>query len=289
VTALPSTFDTTLRPILDDLEEGLAILSPQPGWRIVYANPAFAVMLQRDANLIGTYLAAVSGSAASALTDQLDQFLGADAVQQATELELPTNDDPARSIELHMHRLQLDGAPLIGVIVRGIGPEQAARSDSDRERIDPLTGLPDRSVLMARMAGLLGGERAADCQFAVLFIDLDNFKQVNDAHGHLVGDRVLGEVARRLADCVRTGDLVVRFGGDEFVALIERISTWEEIQPVVDRIHTALAEPISLPDGDATLSVSVGVAEASADHLTPEDLLRDADRAMYALKRSGRG
>jgi diguanylate cyclase (GGDEF)-like protein len=153
-------------------------------------------------------------------------------------------------------------------------------------RRDPLTGLFDRSILLARIDDLLQGDRAADRQFAVLFIDLDNFKQVNDAHGHLVGDRVLREVAQRLAGCVRESDQIVRFGGDEFVALIEHVSARDEIQPVVDRIHAALSTPIELPEGEATLSVSVGIAQATADHQTPEDVLGDADRAMYALKRT---
>ena len=154
-------------------------------------------------------------------------------------------------------------------------------------RCDPLTGLADRAVLLERISTLLGGERAADRRFAVLFIDLDNFKQLNDAHGHLVGDRALEEVARRLADCVRAGDTIARFGGDEFVALIERISGWQDIEPVVDRIHAALAEPIALPDGEVTLSASIGVAEANRSHVSAADLLHEADRAMYASKRSG--
>jgi diguanylate cyclase (GGDEF)-like protein len=96
---------------------------------------------------------------------------------------------------------------------------------------------------------------------------------------------VLGEVARRLAGCVRTGDLIVRFGGDEFVALVEDVSGPAEIRPVIDRLDAALARPIPLPEGEVTLSVSVGVAQASAAHGTPEDVLQDADRAMYASKR----
>jgi diguanylate cyclase (GGDEF)-like protein len=78
----------------------------------------------------------------------------------------------------------------------------------------------------------------------------------------------------------------VRFGGDEFVALIERVSSFDEIQPVIERIHTALTKPVALPDGNVTLTASIGVAQASAEHQTPEDLLRAADRAMYLSKRS---
>jgi diguanylate cyclase (GGDEF)-like protein len=149
-----------------------------------------------------------------------------------------------------------------------------------------LTGLADREYLLRRMSALLRGERAADRQFAVLFVDLDNFKQVNDAHGHLMGDRVLREVARRLVGCVRDGDSVVRFGGDEFVVLVEGVAGPTEIEPIVGRIHAALQQPIALPEGEFTLSLSIGAAIASPDHLSPEDLLQAADRAMYAAKRA---
>ena len=113
------------------------------------------------------------------------------------------------------------------------------------KRRDPLTGLHDRAFLLARLQALLQGERLADHHFAVLFVDLDNFKQINDAYGHLVGDGVLVEIARRLNQCVREGDYVTRYGGDEFVVLIERIADRRDIQPVVDRIHAALEEPIA--------------------------------------------
>jgi diguanylate cyclase (GGDEF)-like protein len=151
-------------------------------------------------------------------------------------------------------------------------------------RYDPLTGLPDREFLLSRLSALLSGGRAALQHFAILFVDLDNFKQVNDAHGHLVGDHVLREAARRMSHCVREGDYVVRFGGDEFVVLIEQIGDWRDIQPVVDRIHATLEEPIALPTGEFRLSVSIGAAEASPEFRTPEEMLAAADRAMYASK-----
>ena len=135
------------------------------------------------------------------------------------------------------------------------------------------------------MTALMDGGHSGDRQFAVLFVDLDNFKQVNDTHGHLVGDRVLSVAARRLSDSVRDGDHVVRYGGDEFVLLMERVASQSDIEPLVGRIHAVLAEVISLPEGDFTLSVSVGAALASPEHQTPEDLLAAADRAMYAAKR----
>jgi diguanylate cyclase (GGDEF)-like protein len=120
----------------------------------------------------------------------------------------------------------------------------------------------------------------------VLFVDVDGFKQVNDLYGHLVGDRVLCEVANRLAGCVRAGDHVARFGGDEFVVLLQRVRGRDEIEPVVRRIDAAFQEPIPLPHGEVTLTVSVGAAEALAEGESAEQLINAADRAMYAAKRA---
>lgn len=255
-------------------------MAPQP-WRLVYVNPTLATWL--GAAPIEHSSRPIDGVFRSAgqlkLSEQLDRVLDGSELRVSLLQELAPPAGATMPVEIRLRRIVLAGTPLVGMVVRG---SESAASVIGR---DPLTGLADRSILLARMAALLRGDRAADLQFAVLFVDLDNFKQVNDAHGHLIGDRVLGEVARRLAGCVRTGDLIVRFGGDEFVALVENVAGMSEIQPVIDRIDAALARPIALADGEVTLSVSVGVAEASAEHRTPEDLLRDADRAMYASKR----
>jgi diguanylate cyclase (GGDEF)-like protein/PAS domain S-box-containing protein len=287
MTDLPAPFDSAWMPMIADLSDGLAVVNSGPEWRIVYANPALGSMLGRAAeDLLGASISEVIPTAdPPKLIEQLEDALRGDASRTTVSHELFSSNGATQPVELRLHRLVIDGKPFIGMILRGSRVAPRQKNASENSRRDPLTRLPERTALMSRLDALLRGDRAADRQFAVLFIDLDNFKQVNDAYGHLVGDRVLGEVARRLAGCVRAGDLVVRFGGDEFVALVERVSGFEEIQPVVERIHTAFAEPFSLPAGEAKLSVSVGVAEASVEHHTPDDLLRDADRAMYALKR----
>jgi diguanylate cyclase (GGDEF)-like protein len=109
---------------------------------------------------------------------------------------------------------------------------------------------------------------------------------VNDAFGHLVGDSVLQEVARRLTSCVRARDHVVRYGGDEFVVLAEQLATADDIDGIIDRIHRMLANPIDLPEGTIVLTLSIGVAQASAEYRSPNEVLAAADRAMYASKRS---
>jgi diguanylate cyclase (GGDEF)-like protein len=159
-------------------------------------------------------------------------------------------------------------------------PEQLA------PRTDPLTGLPDREALMDRLRSVLNRIPATKQRFALLFIDVDGFKQVNDRFGHLIGDHVLQEVARRLAACVRSGDHLARFGGDEFVVLVDGIGSRSGgVRTVVNRICNAFKSAFELPSGEVRLSVSVGVAEPSAACATAEDLLHAADKAMYAAKR----
>jgi diguanylate cyclase (GGDEF)-like protein len=172
--------------------------------------------------------------------------------------------------------------PLFALVLRPLTSQTTYRHAA---RHDPLTALPDRAFLISRLTTLLEGDRLADRDFAVLFIDLDNFKQINDRYGHLIGDRVLHAVAQRLRGCVRECDHVTRYGGDEFVVLLERVSGMAEIEPVLARIRSALSEPFVVPEEQLTITLSIGLA-LSAPHLrSPDDVLREADHAMYAAKR----
>jgi diguanylate cyclase (GGDEF)-like protein len=158
-----------------------------------------------------------------------------------------------------------------------------ANASASGSRTDPLTGLPDRTYLMERLTSLISRAGFTKSTLALLFIDVDDFKQVNDRFGHLIGDQVLREVAQRLSSCVRAGDHVARFGGDEFVVMVGGIRG--NIRPVSDRIRAAFARPFAMPDGELKLSVSIGIAETSPTLATADELLRAADQAMYAAKR----
>ncbi len=153
---------------------------------------------------------------------------------------------------------------------------------------DPLTGLPNRVLLMDRLAQV--GTRAGrqPTRLAVLFLDLDRFKVVNDGLGHWAGDQLLQAVADRLVAVVRPGDTVARFGGDEFVVLCEDFPGVAQVGLLAERIATALAEPVTLSGREVTITASIGVVLADAGSDTPEALIRDADTAMYQAKERGR-
>jgi diguanylate cyclase (GGDEF)-like protein len=154
---------------------------------------------------------------------------------------------------------------------------------------DPLTELPNRSVFMDRLGRVLThSRRHVGYRFAVLFLDLDNFKHINDTHGHLAGDRLLQAVARRIEGCVRQEDTVARLGGDEFAVLLDTILDTSSVMLVVERIQAALHEPFTAENVVAGITASIGIAMSVSGYDYPEDLVRDADAAMYRAKMSGR-
>lgn len=156
---------------------------------------------------------------------------------------------------------------------------------------DTLTGLPNRRQVNRQARGTLAEARRQSLQFAVLFIDLDRFKRINDTQGHDIGDQVLREVAQRLRNCVRDEDTIGRLGGDEFVALIKHCDVHKAAH-VADRILAAVQQPIAVNAGRGAgiaLGVSVGIALYPHDGQSVDVLLRNADMAMYRAKNAGRG
>jgi diguanylate cyclase (GGDEF)-like protein len=184
--------------------------------------------------------------------------------------------------------------------------QQAQTELAERKRIeaqlrhdafhDALTNLPNRALFFDRLEHALSltQRRTArqlhdNYQFAVLFLDLDRFKVINDSLGHVVGDQLLKQVAQRLSSCIRTGDTVARLGGDEFVILLEDIAGIHEAIEVAQRIHQYLRPPIVLDGHEVFVSASIGIALSSTHYSQASQLLRDADTAMYRAKSRGRG
>jgi diguanylate cyclase (GGDEF)-like protein/PAS domain S-box-containing protein len=153
---------------------------------------------------------------------------------------------------------------------------------------DALTGLPNRALLADRLRQAISTARRQQQLLAVVFLDLDGFKEVNDELGHETGDRLLVEVARRLAGAVRGGDTVARLGGDEFVLLLVGLADMAEMEPVLNRVLTEVAQPYRIEGRELLLSASMGVAVYPVDEADPDTLLRHADQAMYQAKQSGR-
>ncbi|UJJ30718.1 diguanylate cyclase domain-containing protein [Halopseudomonas maritima] len=177
-------------------------------------------------------------------------------------------------------------------VVRDITDEK--RSAQELRQLahkDPLTGLPNRLMLEQQLGAAITRARAQNSRLALVFIDLNKFKFINDQHGHAAGDTVLVEVAQRLRSAVRSSDMVARLGGDEFVVLLEGLSRSTEVGAEAERISakllTSLAPAMTLQGRDYRIGASLGVALFPEHAPTMDKLIHAADLAMYAAKRSG--
>jgi len=196
------------------------------------------------------------------------------------------NDRAARPFE------ELDLLLIVGVshhaamTIQRLRFEQALLQSAN---YDMLTGLPNRKLLLERLSHAIARtKRHKDYGFALFFIDVDDFKLVNDSLGHPLGDKMLREIGRRLQSCFRETDTVARFGGDEFAVLYDDISGVNDVLTIAQRLMEHSAEPYTLKDQEFVLSLSVGVTLSSTGYEFAEDVLRDADIAMYKSRRTGR-
>ena len=204
----------------------------------------------------------------------------------------PINPLAIRAVQMgaqdYLIKGQIAGALLIRATGYAIERQRALERAHHLAHHDALTGLPNRHLLHERLQrAVVHGKRYAR-QFAVMALDLDRFKPINDTFGHEAGDATLRELAMRLQSCVRASDTVARVGGDEFVILGEETRTYVDAETIAGKIHLALAEPFNFRDLEWTLGASIGVALFPDDGHDAETLLRHADDAMYQAKDSGR-
>ncbi|MHB1836388.1 MAG: helix-turn-helix domain-containing protein, partial [Solirubrobacteraceae bacterium] len=165
--------------------------------------------------------------------------------------------------------------------------ELQAASDRANEAAlhDPLTQLPNRTLMLERLKHALARRRDSGGTCAVIFVDLDHFKAVNDTYGHGAGDELLVAVGARLSKALRPGDTVARMSGDEFVILCEEIETEARVDAIALRIHAALSRSFRLSGTDVPVTASIGITFAGRGDDSPEQLINMADRAMYRMKR----
>jgi diguanylate cyclase (GGDEF)-like protein/PAS domain S-box-containing protein len=210
---------------------------------------------------------------------------------QTKELRFRHKDGSWRVLEVVGRNLLHDPA-VEGVIInaRDVTERKEAEAQLLHDAFhDKLTGLPNRALFMDRLSqSLKRGTRDGAPSHAVLFLDVDRFKLVNDSLGHPAGDRLLVDLAVRLEEAIRPGDTVARLGGDEFTILLDGVRSLRAAERVAERIHTKLQTPFHLDGRDLFVTASIGIATRTDEHTRAEDLLRDADLAMYRAKALGR-
>ena len=193
-------------------------------------------------------------------------------------------------IEVSVAELREGTKRLYTGVIRDITERKKARAKIEHlAHHDALTGLPNRNLYIERVERAISRAQRSSKPLALLFVDLDKFKPINDDLGHEAGDLVLKAVAGRMTECVRATDTVARFGGDEFVAVLESLDHWESAAVVAKKIIIKLTAPVDVTDGvTATVGASIGISIFPEDGKTMDELARAADEAMYAVKESGR-
>jgi diguanylate cyclase (GGDEF)-like protein len=183
---------------------------------------------------------------------------------------------------------ELEPVLLRRALVRAIERKRAEAQLAHQAMHDQLTGLPNRALFLDRLGLALERSRRSGAPLAVLFLDFDNFKEINDTRGHAAGDRVLSVLGERLGGLLRPMDTIARFGGDEFTFLFEGFTSEREVVLIADRICQAAGRPLEVDGVQLTASVSVGIAMAGDPTVSPDAIIREADAAMYRAKDRGR-
>jgi diguanylate cyclase (GGDEF)-like protein/PAS domain S-box-containing protein len=268
----------------------VGIFASDIGLRLGYVNDRFVALTGLESHaLLGTgWLDAVHRHDLSAVYAAVQTVLGGTPV----ELTVRLVRDDERQRWLHL-RLAPTTTPSRAAGFIGSAEDVTERRSWEEHlvyqaRHDPLTGLLSRCHLVEVLADLLSGRRDGERGFAVLLLDLDGFKQVNDAHGHEAGDRALIEVARRLRRVVRDTDLLARVAGDEFAVLLRQVVSEGDASAAARRHLAVVAEPMRVGLAEITLTAGVSVVMPSPID-TPESLLRAADRVMCEAKAAGHG
>ncbi|MBS0557858.1 MAG: EAL domain-containing protein [Proteobacteria bacterium] len=281
-----------------------ALLADRVGLEKLYASGAAQPIGTRSRSWLGVplicsdrvvgVLAVQSHSEEHNFTPRDQDLLTFVSYHIANALERKRNAESLKQANAELEQRVVERTSELAAANRELRDNIAVRERMERQLKhetlhDALTGLPNRNFLLQRLTQALAGfARDPRRRFAVLFLDLDRFKVINDSVGHLVGDELLNQVGSRIAACLEPRDLVARLGGDEFAILLNDIEDAEDACALAQRVIDALNAPIRLGGKEVFSSTSIGIAMAASRYRKAEELLRDADVAMYRAKSEGR-
>lgn len=269
--------------IFDGVEDASGTLID---FRFIYLNPAAERRLNAEhESLLGKTLSEVRPDAVT--LGLIERYAEVVRTGKPSAEEVFLNDDRVTSTWLHVHAVKL-----------GNGVAITSRDITERKQItdrasylalhDQLTGLANRTLLLTRMKAAIAQAQAMEQKVAIFVIDLDNFKQINDSLGHLIGDRILTIVAKILSGAVRDTDTVARMGGDEFVIVMPSFKDLANVERCAQKIVSAVDRTITIENRKINTTISIGYSIYPDSGVTTEQLLMNADMAMYAVKSGGR-
>lgn len=280
------------RSAFDHAAIGMALVSPEGRW--LQVNRALCALLgYSEAELMATDYLTIThpDDLATALTN----------IRQLLKGKIPSYQTEKRYVHKQGHEVwvswnaslardEYTGSAHLIFQIQDITDRKRAEERLLHDAFhDSLTGLPNRALFMDHLKmAIARTERHQERQFAVLYLDLDRFKVINDSLGHMVGDQLLIAIASRLKHSLRPADTIARLGGDEFTILIEDVADQNEVIYVAERLQYDLSAPFSLSGREVFTTVSIGIAFSSADSAQAEEILRDADTAMYRAKTLGK-
>jgi diguanylate cyclase (GGDEF)-like protein/PAS domain S-box-containing protein len=269
-----------LESLFGVLDEGIVVCS---GMEIVAVNASLCRLIDCDAHALhGTMITTIIRDA-----DAVDRLLSSAEVDLETELQ--ARGGTAIPVEITVRTVPYGGAPRRLMEVRDIRERKATQEHvSFLAHYDALTRLPNREMLTTRVEQALERARENRQRCALIWIDLDHFKQINDTHGHVEGDRILKAVADKLRFELPADVMVSRFGGDEFVVFYDRISDLTEARLIAQQLRRLLNRSIEFDGRPVTVGASIGVAVFPDDASNADDLLKNADLALYYAKAEGR-
>ena len=287
--------DAARQAVFEQWPTTALILDPQT-MRIVAANPAAlrntGYSFDDVRRISFTQLFSAEGVDEQVLLARLQEATS----RSPMELRQSCKDGSLRNVEASCHSIQLDGRTVLAVAVHDVTVRRVVESQMLQRHQhldhlahhDQLTGLPNRLYLAAHLPDALLEAREKGTTLAVLFLDLDRFKHVNDSRGHETGDKLLKTVAQRIRTTIRAQDVVVRMGGDEFVVIMKDVKNTEKVNEAAERINQALSAPMVVDGRTLVTTVSIGVALYPRDGIDMGELLRHSDTAMYQAKDRGR-
>jgi len=266
----------------------------EPSLPMIYVSQNIKLLGHDPAALIASphlYRSLIHPDDVATVSDIMAHLLDKDSHRGSFEFRMMTGHGDYRWVENRYTPIRDDAGRLIEIegLLYDITERKAAEQKISRlARTDPLTGLANRATFIERLQNTFAAARRGAMGFAVLYLDLDRFKDINDTLGHPVGDRLLIGVGKRLKSSVRETDVVARIGGDEFAVLQADLNNTADAGTLAVKIRAAVAEPIQIAGNELRITASIGISIYASDIVMPEDMLAQADVALYRAKEEGR-